>query len=156
MKDKLIPLILIGSSLFLFNKNTNLIKFGNRSPAAQNVVEPDSSYKGKVLDIISVVQKSQATKEKKLQMAAMWMAASETFDISDIDITSDKIPEYNATLIKMYTKKYPELVGAFPGLSESISKVLTTELGEYPAKINNENKSSLSKILYAIGWAFTQ
>jgi hypothetical protein len=155
MKNKIIPIVLILSSLFMVaKKNDFFIPSDGGSVVVETDKTPSADYITKVKGIADIVKSSKATAEQRAKMAEMWFAASETFEISNIDITSDKIPQYNADLIAMFAKRYPEIVGLFPGVSAEIKNVLEKEIGEYPVKITNDNKERVVKILNAIGWAF--
>lgn len=157
MENKLIPIVLIGISLFMVaQKNDFFVPKGGDTQVVQSDRTPPEEYINKVSGISNIIKQSKATIEQRARMAEMWFAASDTFAISEIDITSDKIVKYNSDLISMFAKRYPDIIGLFPGITSEINNVLDKEIGEYPIKINNENKDSIVKILNAIGWAFLQ
>jgi|LakMenEpi03Aug12_release.lakeMendotaPanAssembly.Ray.scaffolds.fasta_scaffold293126_3 hypothetical protein len=149
----IIPILLIVAGLFVISV-PNLKSLNIQSNVSTVQLSPDEM--SRVGNLANIVKSSKATKDQKDKMASMWFAAADTFELSTIDMVSDKLPSYNEDLISMYIRKHGDLKGLFPGASEEMDKLFNTYIGEYPIKINDDNKSKLISLYKSIGWAFQQ
>lgn len=151
--NKLIPLaIIIGSLFFAFKDSINIDKVIPNEPVSIQVA---TEMKDAVSDIVSVVQKSDASKTTKQQASSLWMGAGDIWSVLDINTTSDKVSNFNENLFLIYTKKY-DLSDKFPGFAEAADQAFYKVIGEYPKQMTKDDCKKMSELCYAIAWAFEQ
>lgn len=151
--NKLIPLaIIIGSLFFAFKDSINIDKVIPNEPVSIQVA---TEMKDAVSDIVSVVQKSDASKTAKQQASSLWMGAGDIWSVLDINTTSDKVSNFNENLFLIYTKKY-DLSDKFPGFAEAADQAFYKVIGEYPKQMTKDDCKKMSELCYAIAWAFEQ
>jgi hypothetical protein len=160
--SKIVPLlILVGGSYFLFEDQIKNIDLGflNRENKPSVVVsvqrEVSDEMKAKVGGLVKIVQESKATTEQKKYASALWLGNGDVWTQATVNINSDKLPEYNKELLSVFNLQYPELAGLFPGFGKEVDRLFEEVIGEYPTPMTPEKTKEVSKLSYAIGWAFT-
>jgi hypothetical protein len=160
--SKIIPLlILVGGSYFLFEDQIKNIDLGslNRGSKPSVVVsiqrEVSDEMKAKVSGLVEIVKNSKATTEQKKYASALWLGNGDVWSQATVNMNSDKLPEYNKELLSVFGLQYPELAGLFPGFGGEVDKLFSDVIGEYPTPMTPEKTREVSKLSYAIGWAFT-
>jgi len=157
MNKKLLPIIIIVVSLFVFFGNDlGLDKIFNKNSVEKTEVEKevDKDLMKEMSEVIDVIKKSKASSETKLLASALWIGAGDMWAISDVDINSNKMVDFNKDLLSIYGKRYPELSNSFPGFSDAINKVFSKLIGEYPKQLTKEDCKKISNLYYAVGLSF--
>lgn len=151
--NKLIPtIIIVGSLFFAFKDSIDIDKavLGDTGQA-----QVTTEMKDTVSEIVSVVQKSGASKEAKEQASSLWIGAGDMWAVLDINTTSDKVSTFNEDLFLIYTKKY-DLSDKFPGFANAADQAFYKTIGEYPKQMTKDDCKKMSELCYAIAWAFEQ
>lgn len=151
--NKLLPLIIIVGSLFFAFKDSIDIDKAVLGDTTQGQITTE--MKDTVSEIVSVVQKSGASKEAKEQASSLWIGAGDMWAILDINTTSDKVSNFNEDLFLIYTKKY-DLSDKFPGFANAADQAFYKMIGEYPKQMTKDDCKKMSDLCYAIAWAFEQ
>lgn len=151
--NKLLPLIIIVGSLFFAFKDSIDIDKAVLGDTTQGQITTE--MKDTVSEIVSVVQKSGASKEAKEQASSLWIGAGDMWAILDINTTSDKVSNFNEDLFLIYTKKY-DLSDKFPGFANAADQAFYKTIGEYPKQMTKDDCKKMSDLCYAIAWAFEQ
>lgn len=156
MRNNILPLIIIVSSVGLFFKD-NITSYLNRNSVNTiDEVTISEDWKNKVSNIVDIVKKSEAKQDVKNKASELWMASGDMWSLSDANFNSNQLVDFNQDLLKIYGKQYPDIAGSFPGFGEEINKLMSNVIGEYPIPMTEEKLKQLSELCYAISWAFKQ